>query len=102
MLRHCQRVSGIGTAAVTQDRELVHIDVHTSLVPARQLRPRTQANDRDPHKMNDNVAGMGCRRPRERQHARRSGPKPVGRLADEYKWLDVIPWKYREVGPDER
>ena len=49
--------------------------------------------------MNDNVAGMGCRRPRERQHARRSGSKPVGRLADEYKWLDVIPWKYREVGP---
>jgi len=52
-------------AAVTQDRELVHIDVHTPLVPARQLRPRTQANDRDPHKMNDNVAGMGCRRPRK-------------------------------------
>jgi len=45
-------------AAVIQDSELVHVDVHASLVSARQLRPRAQANDRDTHKVNDNEAAL--------------------------------------------
>jgi len=40
------------TAAVIQHRKLMHVNVHASLIPARQLRPRTQANDRDTHKVN--------------------------------------------------
>src|SRR5215472_371299 len=56
-------------AAAIQDSELVHVDVHASLVPARQLRPGAQANDRDSHKMNDNAASW---------QARRAGATPPG------------------------
>jgi hypothetical protein len=45
-------------AAVIQDRELVHVDVHPLLVFTRQLRPRAQANDRDTHKANDNASSL--------------------------------------------
>jgi hypothetical protein len=41
-------------AAVIQDRELVHVDVHPLLGFTRQLRPRAQANNRDTHTANDN------------------------------------------------
>ena len=40
------------TAAVLQDRKFVHTDAHAPLIPARQLRPRAQANDRAAHKVN--------------------------------------------------
>src|SRR5207302_7032479 len=42
--------------AVIQDSELVHVDVHASIVSARQLRPRAEANDRDAHEVNDNAS----------------------------------------------
>jgi len=58
------------TATIVQDRELVHIDVHPPMVPARQLRPRTQANDRDTHTVNDSATSP----------ARRIGRCPVARL----------------------
>jgi hypothetical protein len=42
-------------AAVIQDGELVHVDVHASLISMRQLRPRAEANDRNTHSVNDNA-----------------------------------------------
>ena len=46
------------TAAIIQDRNLVHIDVHALLVLARQLRPRAQANDGHTHRANDNATSL--------------------------------------------
>ena len=42
-------------AAVIQDSELAHVDVHACLVSARKLRPRAEDNDRDAHEVNDNA-----------------------------------------------
>jgi hypothetical protein len=63
------------TATIIQDGELVHVEVHTMPVPARQLRPRAQAHNRDTHMVDDTAGtaanpGRGCpHRPRgERAH----------------------------------
>ena len=58
------------TAAVIQHRELMHVDVHASLIPVRQLRPRTQANNRDTHKVNASATSPAGRvRPLQRTAA---------------------------------
>lgn len=43
------------SAAIIQDGELVHVEVHAPVVLALQFYPRAQANDGDTHTANDNA-----------------------------------------------